>query len=95
MGCAGELEPPVLLQKWEMGCRVGGGVKELGADGVSCPQAQVGAAGVSGFGSYVQEGSRQGAGSEQLHYLGYRGAIYLRGLTCFCRLGELCGMENR
>lgn len=37
----------------------------------------------------------RGAGSEQLHYLGYRGAIYLRGLTCFCRPGELCSMENR
>lgn len=24
------------------------------------------------------------AGSEQLHYLGYRGAIYLLHLTCFC-----------
>lgn len=29
-----------------------------------------------------------GAGSGQLCYLGYRGAIYLCGLTCFCRLGD-------
>lgn len=28
------------------------------------------------------------AGSGQLFYLGYRGAIYLCGLTCLCRLGE-------
>lgn len=28
------------------------------------------------------------AGSGQLDYLGYRGAIYLCGLTCFCRLGD-------
>lgn len=28
------------------------------------------------------------AGSGQLDYLGYRGAIYLCGLTCLCRLGE-------
>lgn len=28
------------------------------------------------------------AGSSQLYYLGYRGAIYLCGLMCLCRLGE-------
>lgn len=28
------------------------------------------------------------AGSGQLYYLGYRGAIYLCGLTCLCRLGS-------
>lgn len=33
-------------------------------------------------------GVRGDAGSGQLYYLGYRGAIYLCGLTCFCRLGD-------
>lgn len=62
---------------------------------VSCSQALVGAVGVSGLVLMFRKREGRGAGSEQLHYLGYRGAIYLRGLTCFCQLGELCSMENR
>lgn len=72
---------------------VGGrGAKVLGAD---CPQGQVGAAGVSRLVLVFRKRAGRGAGSGQLNYLGYRGAIYLPGLTCFCCLGELCNMENR
>lgn len=73
----------------------GEGVKMLGADRVSRPRVQVGAVGVSELVLMFRKRAGRGAGSEQLHYLGYRGAIYLRGLTCFCRPGELCSMENR
>lgn len=63
----------------------------LGAVWVSCMEA------AGGFHASppVQESSRQGTGSEQLYYLGSKGAIYLPGLTCFCRPGELCSMEKR
>lgn len=43
----------------------------------------LGADGVLGPGGGVL-----GAGSGQSCYLGYRGVIYLRGLTCSCRLGD-------
>lgn len=36
----------------------------------------------------LRPGGGLGAGSGQSYYLGYRGLIYLCGLTCFCRLGD-------
>lgn len=36
----------------------------------------------------LRPGGGLGAGSGQSYYLGYRGVIYLCGLTCFCRLGD-------
>lgn len=68
-----------------------GGVKVLRAVWVSCTPS----AGGCHAGSPVQERSRRDTGSEQLYYLGSKGAIYFPGLTCFCRPGELCSMEKR
>lgn len=58
--------------------------------GAECPRAQVGAAGGgSRLVLVFRKRAGRGAGSGLLNYLGCRGAIYLRGLTCFCGLGEL------
>lgn len=70
-------------------------LKSLGQTEPPVPRPGRGQWGVSGLVLMFRKRAGRGAGSEQLHYLGYRGAIYLRGLTCFCRPGELCSMENR
>lgn len=60
---------------------------------VSCPRAEV-EADVGILGTVLWRKTGTGAGSGQLHYLDYRGAIYLCSLTCFGRPGELCCLEN-
>lgn len=62
----------------------GGGVKVLGADSASCPQAQVEHWEFLMLVLMFRNRAGRGTGYEQLPYLGYRGAIYLPGLTCFC-----------
>lgn len=88
MGCMGELDPPVLLQKWEMGGWEGGGggVKVLGADRVSCPQAQLGAVGVSGR-SYVQGENRQGCRNWAITLFGLQASYLFARFDMFLSTG--------